>query len=312
MQVINHDTALSKEVIKTLLYFDIFNYPLKGHEVHNFLSLKNSSEQDIVLSLNALVESKIIFRLGDFYSIQSNYKLVERRVQGNAEANKHLKIAKSKARFIAQFPFVRAVMASGSLSKGYMDKKSDLDFFVVTKPGRLWIARTLLVMYKRIFLNNSHREFCVNYFVDTLHLEIEEKNLFTATELATLIPLYNQKVYSDLQSSNPWQKDFLPNFRQRNSAHEEKLIFNPAIRLIEMLLNIFGQGLDNFFMRLTFKRWNKIYGDRYGHTDFNIAFKTKKYVSKNHPKNYQKTILDLLQCKLVNFQNQFNQFGNHE
>ena len=58
MQVINHDTALSKEVIKTLLYFDIFNYPLKGHEVHKFLSLKNRSEQDIVLSLNALLNQK--------------------------------------------------------------------------------------------------------------------------------------------------------------------------------------------------------------------------------------------------------------
>src|SRR5690606_3777846 len=104
--------------------------------------------------------------------------------RGNLMANKFSDIARKKAKLISQFPFVRGVMASGSLSKGYADEKSDIDFFIITIPNRLWIARTLLVLYKRIFLLNSHKFFCVNYFVDEKHLGIEEKNLFTATELA--------------------------------------------------------------------------------------------------------------------------------
>ncbi len=91
-----------------------------------------------------------------------------------------------------------------------MDERSDLDFFIITAPNRLWIARTLLVLYKRVFLANSHKHFCVNYFIDEKHLEIEEKNLFTATELATVIPLYGSKQYENLQGVNSWLARILP------------------------------------------------------------------------------------------------------
>ena len=45
-----------------------------------------------------------------------------------------------------------------------------------------------------------------NYFVDSQHLEIEEKNIFTATELATLIPACNKEIYNTLIDTNSWMK----------------------------------------------------------------------------------------------------------
>jgi hypothetical protein len=192
-------------------------------------------------------------------------------------------------------------MASGSLSKGYMDENSDLDFFVVTAPNRLWIARTLLVMYKRIFLFNSHKHFCVNYFVDTKHLEIEEKNLFTATELATLIPLYNDECYAALHASNRWLQDFFPNFRTRSVHGPEKMRSGFLKKPFEFLLNPFVRVLDKFFLRMTLRRWKTLYGNRYEKKDFDIAFKTQRHVSKNHPKHYQKKILELYNLKLVQY-----------
>ena len=85
-----------------------------------------------------------------------------------------------------------------------MDEHSDLDFFIITKPNRLWIARMLLALYQKIVLLNSHKYFCVNYFVDEHHLAIEEKNLYTATELSTLIPLYGKEYYPQLMMANHW------------------------------------------------------------------------------------------------------------
>lgn len=305
MQGINYHTSLGEQVIKTLLYFDIFNYPLKADEVYNFLRIHNTSETSVVLCLNSLAERNQIFRFGDFYSLQGDERIIHRRIQGNKKADKFLKVAKTKARFIARFPFVRAVMASGSLSKGYMDEKSDLDFFIVTESKRLWIARTLLVLYKRIFLFNSHNRFCVNYFIDTAHLEIEDKNLFTATELATLIPLYNISCYSALQSSNLWVREFLPNFMKKSIGEKEKAHSRFPGKIIEWLLKPIAPGMDNFFMRMTLRRWKKVYGEEYGEKDFNVAFKTKKHVSKNHPRHYQKKILDHYKTKLDHFENSF-------
>ncbi len=304
MQVINNHTTLGEQVIKTLLYFDIFNYPLKAKEIFKFLRINSTSEMEVGFCLNALEARNQVFRFGDFYSLHEDDKIIQRRIKGNAEADKYLIVAKRKGQFIARFPFVRAVMASGSLSKGYMDENSDLDFFIVTEPNRLWIARTLLVMYKRLFLLNSHKEFCVNYFVDSAHLEIEEKNLFTAIELSTLIPLYSVDGYTALHVSNPWVLDFFPNFRKRITREPEKMHSNILSRIIEYFINPFGNMLDKFFMQTTLKRWNKIYGGNYEKTDFDTAFKSKRYVSKNHPKHYQKKILDLYQLKLVQYESQ--------
>ena len=116
------------------------------------------------------------------------------------------------SRKIAKFPYVKGVCLSGALSKGFYDDDGDFDFFIITKPNRLWIARTILVLYKKIFLLNSKKYFCVNYFISTDKLEISEQNLFTATEIATLIPLYGTDTFKEfLEAKNPWAAPYFPN-----------------------------------------------------------------------------------------------------
>src|SRR4029453_8923510 len=96
---------------------------------------------------------------------------------------------------IASFPYVRCVCISGSLSKKYFDDTTDIDFFVITKPGRLWVCRTFLILFKKLFLLNSKKYFCINYFIDSDNLEIPDQNIFTATELTTLIPMHDYELY---------------------------------------------------------------------------------------------------------------------
>ncbi|NJM25866.1 MAG: hypothetical protein HC859_10675 [Bacteroidia bacterium] len=170
-------SPIQQHAIHTLLYFDIFKYPLRNQEIFKFLRTNHLDEETLRNEVEALVNAGLIHRFGEFYSISDTDDNVERRLRGNQLAALSLPVAQRQARLIARFPFVRAVMASGSLSKGYMEASSDLDFFIVTQPGRLWIARTLLVLYKRVFLGNSHKHFCVNYFVDANHLEIADKNI---------------------------------------------------------------------------------------------------------------------------------------
>lgn len=296
------EILLSRQIIKTLLYFDIFNYPLKSSEVLRFLGMKNITEMEVLTVLNRLIEDKVLFRYNDLYSVQNDRGIVERRIKGNAEAIRYLALAKRKAKIISGFPFVRAVFGSGSLSKDYMDDKSDLDFFVITSPGRLWIARTILAFYKRIFLFNSHKYFCINYYVDEDHLEIEEKNLFTATELATVIPLYGFSHYLDLHQANSWLKTFFPNFQLR-SLHDVPQSKTGVIKkIVESFINtLFPEHLEKYFRNITLRRWKRIYEKEFLEVDFQIAFKSKTYASKNHDKNYQRKIMDLYGEKLKSF-----------
>jgi hypothetical protein len=248
-----------------------------------------------------------IFRIENFYSIQNKASLVDRRVAGNERADKLMHLAQRRARTIYSFPFVRAVFASGSFSKNYMDEESDLDFFIITKPNRLWIARTLLVVYKRLFLFNSHKYFCVNYFIDSDHLEIEEKNIFTATELATLIPLCGAHEYhKPLFEQNRWMRSFLPNVDMKIKSVPPKGNFRVK-RFLEWIIDRLGADhWDTHFMNMTDRRWIRMYGGKYSDEDFTIAFKTRKYTSKNHRRHFQKTVTDRYREKLSAFAKQFN------
>jgi Nucleotidyltransferase domain len=294
--------TLADSILKALLYYDIFEYPLTSKEVFQYLPTNHVTEDDVLSGLQQLADQSIIYRLGNFYSVQNKLELAKRRNDGNLFASKSLPLARKQSLRIAAFPFVRGVFISGSLSKGFMDKKSDLDFFIITEPGRLWIARTILVLYKRIFLNNSHRHFCVNYFIDTVHLTIEEQNLFTATELATLIPMYNEELYSALMKKNGWINSFFPNYQPRKITGIFSAIPFRFKRLIEHIMDYtFGSFLEHLCKRLTINRWKRKYRKDYSSTDFEIAFKSKTYVSKNHSNNYQRKIMDLYQEKLKAF-----------
>lgn len=305
MQEVKKHTVLDQHIIRTLMYYDIFNYPLKASEVFRFLGMNSISETDVLTALNDLADRMHISRFGEFYSIQPKEENVTRRVKGNELAKKLLPLALEKAQLIAKFPFIRAVMASGSLSKNYMDEASDLDFFIVTAPKRLWICRTLLVLYKRLFLGNSHKFFCVNYFVDTDHLEIEEKNLFTATELATVMPLYGAEYYTKLlEQNNQWLLKFFPNFQPRDTARIPQSRQGTLKKLTEACFNFFfGEFLEKIFMKLTLMRWKKLYQQNYNADDFTVAFKTKKYASKNHPRHFQKKVMEVYTQKTEDFEN---------
>jgi hypothetical protein len=306
MEVVSENRTVShleEKIILTLLYYDIFSYPLKVDEVFRFLGTNHIDLTDIKKELKGLKRKKLVFQFGDFFSVQNSEVNVVRRLRGNDFANRSLPLAKRRARLIARFPFVRAVMASGSLAKGYMDQNSDLDFFIVTEPGRLWIARTLLVMYKRLFLFNSHKHFCVNYFIDSDHLEIEEKNLFTATELATVIPLYGGEYYDELQRANKWITSLFPNYHALTTTDVPPSNRGLIKKIAEKFLSVLGgDKLERFFKRLTLRRWNKIYRKQFGDSDFQIAFKSKDYASKNHPNHYQRKVEDLYFRKVGAFQ----------
>jgi hypothetical protein len=295
----NISSKLREQVLRTLLYYDIFNYPLKVDEVYRFLGIGGVDKSSVQSCLTELRDMKMIYQFGDFYCMKNSKAVIERRVKGNSHADRLLSLASRRSNFISKFPFVRAVLASGSFSKGYMDEKSDLDFFIITEPGRLWIARTLLVLYKRVFLFNSRKYFCVNYFVDEEHLEIEEKNLFTATELATVLPLSGARHYEDLLLSNPWLRDFYPNFAPRSVANVPSGSASLLKNFMEKFLNIFfSKALERFFHKMTLARWKKLYEKDYSATDFKVAFKSKPYASKVHPSNFQRTVIEVYEEKL--------------
>lgn len=285
-------------VLRPLAYFDIFRYPLKVEEIHCYLPVE-MSKADLINQLELLTERGIIFCQDGFYSLDSDFTLIDRRRRGNELAEKMMPAARRWAAFVAHFPFVQAVFFSGSLSKNFLTDGGDVDYFIITSPQRLWICRTMLVMFKKIFLLNSKKYFCLNYFVAADQPQIEEKNIFTATECTTLIPVCANGVATLFYDQNSWVKEYYPN--NPIPAPLSGTRSNPLRTISEWLLSgVLGDHLDERFMRFTMRHWQK----KFGHltdVDLEVAFKSRRYVSKHHPGNFQQRVIQayIEKCQML-------------
>lgn len=289
-------------VAKIVAYYDVFNYPLRLEEIHYFTEGQSDSIDKTKVLLDSLLEENRIENKADFYGIDLTEEKIQNRIKGNSAAEKVVSIAQKKSKFIAKFPFVDAVMISGSMSKGVIAADGDIDYFIITQPNRLWIARTFLILYKKVFLLNSRKYFCVNYFIDNESLEIEEKNMFTATEIVTMLPMVNGNSYSSFRKANEWVQSFYPNTPNRSVSNVIELKKNGFGKLMEWMLGgQLGEILDVYFMKVTLKRWKKKFG-HFSEADFEVTMKTNKRVSKHHPSNYQRFVLEKYNEKLKHFE----------
>ncbi len=285
-------------VVRTLSYFDIFQHPLTREELLRFCPLP---AEDVDTSLAALRMEGLVHVLDGHYALHPLQAQLRQRRENEKRAEGRMSKAIRMSRFIGGFPFVRGVMLSGSMSKGVLAVDGDIDYFVITAPGRLWVARTLLIAYKKLFLLNSRRDFCVNYFVDTDHLAIEDRNLFTATEVVTLKPTFGKATCEAFFAANGWAFDHFPNLQQGTVCTGD-----PGPRkhksLGERVLGArVGEHIDDLCMRLTFLRWKR----KFGHLDaktFELALRTRKYVSKHHPQSFQQRVLGALDERMERFE----------
>ena len=277
-----------RHIISLVAYFAVFDYPLTKKEIQHFLQFGDNT---LDAPLQHLIDEGVLDECRGYVGYNLTDEMVTEREGGNQRAENLQAKAQKNARLIAKFPFVRGVLVSGSFSKGYVGEDGDIDYFIITSPGRLWIARTSLILYKKLFLLNSHEFFCVNYFVDECNLEIEEKNIFTATELITLLPMVNKDLYNELIQKNNWIKAYYP------SLFHESPVVDEAKRSVMQRMSEkplggkMGNKLDSYLMKVTLKKWQKKFGFL-SNEDFEVAMKTSTNVSKHHPNNFQRKVLE--------------------
>lgn len=115
------------------------------------------------------------------------------------------KLALEGVTFLRKIPTVEAVFLTGSVVVKNATQKADADLMIITKPSTLWLTR--LIVFKKL------KSFaCPNIFLDTNHLEIQDKNLYTAHEVLQAKCLYDKNNINYLWlKRNEWTKEHLPN-----------------------------------------------------------------------------------------------------
>ena len=294
-----------KHVLKTLLYFDVFNYPLKFDEVFENMPVAIRKE-DLWVEFQILIEVGFIKEEQGFFLLSSSSSNnISRRLKGNAEALETMNKAYKYSKKIASFPFISGVCISGGLSKNYYDEYSDIDYFIITKANRLWLCRTFFILYYKMLSKKEKNNYCLNYYISEADLLIPDKNDFVATELAYLLPTVNYSLYKRILKENSWYKNKFLNKEELpslNCIDTPEPFFKKAMEFV--LAGRIGNWVDNQLLFITLKHWQKKYPEL-SREDFELQFRSRKHVCKYHSNGHQNKVLTLWNDKILNFSNQF-------
>src|SRR5205823_1455468 len=145
----------------------------------------------------------------EFFSLRGREGVFEtRRARTNASKTVWQR-AKFYSRWLARLPFVRMVAITGALAVDNIAARPDIDLLVVTTEGRVWIARRLIIGLVRL-ARLLGDDLCPNYIISETNLNLEQQDLFTAHELAQMVPLYGKQLYGEMIARNAWVTHYLP------------------------------------------------------------------------------------------------------
>ena len=231
-----HDLALSAleaGILRAVSYADIFDFPLKAGEIHLKL-VGLATAKDAVRS--ALHNSRSLARHLTYH--QGYYVLAGREEN---VATRHGRFHASAALWararlygqrLARLPFVRLVAVTGALAVNNARPGDDIDYLIVTAPGRLWLCRALTILLVKRAARRGDL-ICPNYFLTTAALALPEHDLFTAHELLQMVPLFGFDVYKKMLALNPWASGFLPNAYLAQITRKYLLHGDQAIKRVQ-------------------------------------------------------------------------------
>ncbi len=204
-------TPLEAGIIRAIAYADVFDYPLTAAEIHRYL-VGVATDREAVQSVldHSAVVARAVERHDDYYTLPGRESIVDLRRTRSEEARRLWARAIRYGRWIAGLPFVRMVAVTGALAVDNVNGRDDIDYLIVTRRGRLWLCRAMIILLVRL-ARLWGDTICPNYFLSERALSLDERSLFTAHELAQMVPLAGRGVFEQMIALNPWAASYLPN-----------------------------------------------------------------------------------------------------
>src|SRR5687768_140902 len=198
---------LSRAVLHTITYADIFDYPLTALEIHRYLTGLSAPMEAVN---RALKEEHLFMRIGDYYTLPGRNEIISIRRQREARSRELMPRAIQYGRILGTLPYIRMVALTGSLAVLNVSSVVDFDYMLVTAHGHMWTARAFALALNRLTRLQGYT-LCPNIIISESALEWPHHDLYSARELCQMVLITGKEVYSRLMQANPWVGAFLPN-----------------------------------------------------------------------------------------------------
>ncbi len=218
----NKIEEIKEAIYKTIVFFDIFSYPLTAFEIWQYASCKcDLFEIENVLS--EIDQSKIESK-DAYYFLKSRVGIIKTRARRYNYSDRKMKRAMRVSKIFKFIPWIKMIAIGNIIGSNNLKDGSDIDFFIVTNKKRIYLTRFFTTVITKFLLlrprvNDVRDKICLSFYiseenVDLQSLHLKNKiDLYFVYWLANLMPIYQKNdFYKYFLKKNVWLKEFLPNW----------------------------------------------------------------------------------------------------
>jgi len=241
------ENDLRQAILQTLAFFDGFSMSLTKGELKRFLYTDSEAyvwaHVEQVLE-EMVAEERVNFFKGQYFLPDRGQEFVKEREVSKEIAHDLFKDSKNWFKVIASFPGVESIAICNNLGFLNATNNSDVDLFIITKPGQLWQTRFFLASLLHLFKKRPTQEtnygkFCLSFLISSDQLSIShvvlEDDPYFEYWFTSLLPVYDPNGH-------------LPLFMQANKVHWNHIGAIPplAMRPLEERRSFFSKLLHFF------------------------------------------------------------------
>ena len=200
---------IKEAIIKVVVFFDLFDYPLTANELWNYSDKKYS----LLEIVDALEADTIIEHKNGLYFLAGREEILIIRQKRHNYSIRKIKIANHFSRFFRLLPFIKLIAVANSIGQYNLRDGSDIDFFIITSPHRIWLTRFICagmakVLNRRPTDTNKRDKICLSFYITEENLNLDELQLSAGDPyfffwLRSLVLLYNKdNLYEKFLAAN--------------------------------------------------------------------------------------------------------------
>ena len=266
------DKILYKNIIATITYYDVLNYPLTAFEVWKHLIRSSADDSGNVWSFTdvqyALEQKEIaqyISQKNGMYYLFGREDIVSLRRQHEYISFIKMRKLRRIILILRISPFVRSIYVTGRLAYNNCDRESDLDVLVVYEYGHIWTGRFCITMLSHLLGvrrqdNKTNNRICLNYHITTKSLCVPTQDLFAAHEYVFTTPLFDTGYHTQFCHENRnWIQNIKPHHKcariKSDLTISDNIITKYMRKFFELILA--DRAMEKRLKKIQFKKIQK-------------------------------------------------------
>ena len=238
-----------QRILATIIYADIFEYPLTLREVMYWLPFVTREKTKVQTVVRELVNAQILTMKQGYLYLYDRQKLPRLRAEREISSGEKMVVATRAAKILSRIPTVECIGVTGGVSMNNANSADDIDICIIASDHTVWMTRllaTLIFDIKHIRRKPKDNEvkdkICLNMFWSKNSNPVSVYDWYTAHEILQMRVLFDRRdALRTFFSLNEWVKPLFPRAWQERMNEVRKSFNNTTVmdRIYILFFRIF-------------------------------------------------------------------------